>query len=90
MTSKMKALGFALLAIGAMSVVMAQPVRAGNGALHAELIIGPQALDITAEQSGTQHKFTLTNSGLETVCTEANFKGTVANQTEANNSRQPR
>jgi len=74
MTSKLKALGLALLAITAMSTVAASAAQAGLGELH---VTTPEKAIITGEQvAGGQHVFSIPVHG-SIVCTQAKFEGTV-------------
>jgi hypothetical protein len=82
MTSKIKALGLALLAIGAMSMIAASGAQAASE-FHVTNWQGN--VIVTGHQHATQHNFTLTNSGLKTVCENATVEGTPTVQVNQNN-----
>jgi hypothetical protein len=78
MRSRIKALGVAILAIAAMSMVVVSAAHAATSELHVTGT-GGEAANVTGEQV-TQHNFKLTTSGLETKCTQAIFEGTIGAQ----------
>jgi hypothetical protein len=71
--NKLKALGLALLAIGAISMIAASGAQA-NSEFHVTNWL--QNVIVTGEQHAVQHVFTLTNSGYEIRCTTATVEGT--------------
>jgi hypothetical protein len=77
MITKIKAIGLALLAFAAMSMVAASAAQAEAGEVH---ISAGKSADITGEQEGVGDVFLLTKSGAETVCTQAHFEGTAEGQ----------
>jgi hypothetical protein len=80
MRSKIKALGVAILAIAAMSMLGASAAQAATSEAHVTGT-GGAAANLTGEQlAGGQHIFKLTTSGLEIWCTQAIFEGTIAAQ----------
>jgi len=75
MTSKLKALGLALLAIAAMSMIAASAAQAGLGELH---VTWPEKAVLTAERVvGTEHVLKLAGLGGEIRCTGAISEGTL-------------
>ncbi len=73
MIRNIKALGLAIVAVAAMSVVAASAAQASE--LHATV---PNQANVTGEQV-IAHKFQLTKSGAVTQCTQASFEGTITN-----------
>jgi hypothetical protein len=87
MTSKLRAIGLALLGIAALAMFAATGAYAAQGQLHIQAT-GGSAVTTGHQHGVTGDEFELTASGAKTQCTQATFEGTVTDENAIHNQTQ--